>query len=69
MSALFAVVAIEHPGLRDVREDCAECLACAESAAIVARVTGSRGSTYDDRGHSATVKRAIRVINLDAKEE
>lgn len=67
MSALFGVTTIAHPALRDVREDCADCLALVESAAVHARVTGSVGATYEDGGHSATVARLITVIDLDAE--
>lgn len=62
--ALFAVTAIAHPALRDVRDDCTDCLALAEPAAAHARVLGSRGATYGDGDHSATVTRAITTVTL-----
>ena len=65
----WVVTKIMHPGLRDVRPDCTDCLALAESAAIHARVTGSTGATFGESRngveHSVTVARAIAVLTLE----
>lgn len=53
-------------------DDCDECRNEAESAAILARATGSRGSTHSTERyvdnllvvHSATVQRIVNVIQL-----
>jgi hypothetical protein len=65
----WAVTRIEHPALRGVREDCADCLALTDSAITHAGATGSSGCTYsDDRTrtggqlHSVTVARVIQVV-------
>lgn len=65
----WAVTAIAHPALRGVREDCPDCLALADLAITMARVTGSTGGTDTDSRsgslispHSVTVARAITVI-------
>lgn len=64
----WAVTALAHPGTLGVSEDCAECLALAETAITNATVTGSRGATYgtrtgDQPEHSATVARALAVLS------
>lgn len=64
----WAVTGIEHPALRGVNEDCAECLALVDSAITHAAVTGSTGATMAREGaggkdrHSATVARAVAVV-------
>lgn len=63
---LWAVTEIAHPALRDVREDCPECLALTAAAITNAAVTGSTGSTYTTsrvggEEHSVTVTRAVTV--------
>lgn len=63
----WAVTAIAHPALRDVREDCQDCLALADAAVTDARITGSTGATHivrhvDGTEHSATVARAITTL-------
>jgi len=67
---LWAVTAIEHPGLRDVSRDCESCLALAETAIAYARATGARGVTHRDENaapnkaaHSVTVARALKVVS------
>lgn len=56
----FAIVEIAHPELHDVHAACADCLALAESAAVLARATGSVGAQYaSNGGHYATVHRVI----------
>lgn len=59
----WAVTDLEHRPLTGVAP-CAECLAHAESAAVHARVTGSRGATYGDGTHSATVARQYALVQL-----
>lgn len=63
----WAVTAIAHPALRDVRDDCEKCLSLTEAAITDARVTGSRGAAYSEvRGdveHSVTVARAITTVD------
>lgn len=69
MSGVFAVIEVSHPALRDVRGDCEGCMTQARSGAIMARATGSKGATHGDGEHTATVKRVIALIDLDAPEE
>lgn len=65
----WGVTKIAHPGLRDVKPDCAECLAHADEAITMARVTGSVGATCgsskagepESAAHSATVARLYAV--------
>lgn len=68
---LWAVTALAHPALREVREDCPVCLALADEAIALARVTGSVGATVrhvalartnDETVHSVTVARAVDVL-------
>lgn len=68
----WAVTEIAHPGLRDVSEDCKECLAYADTAIVHAQVTGSTGCTYgegNNAGHSCTVARALAVIVFDPSKD
>ena len=62
----WAVLQLAHPGVRDYKPDCEECLAQVQSAIIQARATGSRGATFVTRGpggkHSATVARVNHGI-------
>lgn len=65
----WAVTKLEHPALRDVREEpCDLCLAHVDSAIAHARVTGSVGATYGVTGsggdHGVTVARVHALVEL-----
>lgn len=63
-TTVWAVTEIAHPGLRDVSEDCVECLVLAEPAITQAVMTGSKGCTYGEGsdGHKVTVVRSLQVV-------
>lgn len=61
----FGITDIAHPGARDWKPNCPECLALTESAVVHAQATGSRGATYSTGDHSVTVARLLGVFNVD----
>lgn len=61
-ASLWAVTAVAHPALRDVRGNCDACLALTEAAISHAAATGSVGATYAEREHSVTVARAVTAV-------
>lgn len=62
----WAVTEIAHPAVRDVRDDCEDCLALVDDAIATARATGSVGANVERHSgeelHSVSVRRAIAVI-------
>lgn len=67
-TSAWALTKVAHPAYSGAPDVCEECLALAEDAAVMARVTGSVGATSESQKdgitHSATVARMTAMVTL-----
>ncbi len=61
LNTKFVITDIAHPGLRDVKDNCPECLALAHDAVLSATLTGSRGATYGEVSADGTTRHLVTV--------